>query len=147
MGDFYKYKCKHCKNEQEFYTGGGFFTEEYYHEKEIFEKKLKEEILSGQYGELIKKLVASDCNDELSIFCDTRLFQCDNCRKLSVCREKRITNEYSDEYDDSYEIKISIFDNCPECHNGKLKNISLYEMVPCPVCAKTMELISFGKWD
>ena len=147
MGDFYKYKCKHCEYEQEYYTGGGFFTEDYYRETELSQKKLKDDILLGKYGNLLKQLVENDVNDELSISCNTKLFQCDSCRALSVCHAKLITNYQSEQYLESYKIKIQIYDTCPLCDNGKLKDISYSEIIPCPKCAKTMELVEFGKWD
>lgn len=90
MGTSYHYKCNKCGFEQEYLTGGGFFTEEYFNKTEKLETELRDEAASGKYGSIIKAMLDSDRDNHLRFSCETKLFQCLKCSALLVHREKHI---------------------------------------------------------
>ena len=89
MGTSYRYKCRKCNYDKTFYVGGGFFTDQYYEETEKAEKQLEEDILSGKYGEDIKRIIRVNIN-QFRYNCNTKLYQCSKCREFTVIREKMI---------------------------------------------------------
>lgn len=145
MGTVYKYKCNSCDFEQEYWTGGGFFTEEYCKETERLENELREDTIAGKYGVIIKSMLEADVRDEIRFFCGTSLFQCWKCKALLVHREKHIGNWRHSGM--QYALDIDINQNCPECGSDDFKKLSKYKPI-CPKCKENeLELISIGKWD
>ena len=145
MGTTYKYKCNSCGFENEYFIGGGFFTENYFKETENLKEKLKIDALKGKFGNIVKAVVEADTGNELSFSCGEQLFQCNECKTIKILREKRIISYWN--INNQFDLDIEIKQRCPECGCKDFKKIK--DFVPlCPECKKeTLELISLGKWD
>ena len=51
MGKSYQYKCKKCGYEKTFSVGVGFFTNDAWNQLHKTERKFRNEVFSGKYGE------------------------------------------------------------------------------------------------
>lgn len=118
-------------------------TDQYYEETEKAEKQLEEDILSGKYGEDIKRIIRVNIN-QFRYNCNTKLYQCSKCREFTVIREKMI--KYGN-FSEPFEITIEFKKECPACgHDFMIKPSN--GMAACPKCDRgTLDLISLGKWD
>lgn len=142
MGVYYSYKCPECNFSKTFYTGGGFFSDEYYEETERLTKDFHSEILSNKYGDLIRKLLESDVDNKIHIHRTTSIFQCSKCYALMIARKKSITL-----FTDAYKLEVEFSQNCPDCKGeGTLKKHP--DSIRCPECKKaTLEIEALGSWD
>ena len=89
MGEMYKCHCNKCGYEEDFRVGGGFCTDEYWEETRMLEARLKEEVLSGKYGNQLKNIIESDLHN-FQFSYDDDILQCLNCLKFSIVRKPEI---------------------------------------------------------
>lgn len=146
MGEIYHAICRKCGKETEYHIGGGFCTTEYHKETERLRKQIKEDIIWGKYGEMLKSTF-ENCNGNLGIYCDEQIFQCYKCKKICVTRENRISNfPY---LKDNFKIEIDFFVPCPECGNKKMdKSPSFTHLLWCEKCkSPSLEMTQIGDWD
>lgn len=146
MGKFITYTCTNCGFEECYYTGGGFLSDDYFEESKKLSNKLKTDSKNGKYGEMVQAIANAD-DGNLIYSCQTEIFQCEDCKKLLVRREKRITLcSRHKEYD--LNIDIEFKQKCPECGNKDFKKISFKSPPICPKCKKQLlEIKNFGNWD
>lgn len=147
MGRTYTYECNKCGYEKEFDIGGAtFLPGDYYEVTEELETQLKEEILSGKYGNLMKTMVDADNKGELRFSCDTDIFQCRRCMALVVHRKKNI--RLWRDSDKQYKLEVNINQNCPECGSQWFEILDTRYNPRCPKCKDAfLELVSFGNYD
>ncbi len=143
MGDSYRFKCRKCDFEKEFFIGGGILTEDYWNETEAAEKNLKKRVLQGDYGDHLKRIISGNEKD-YRFMCHEELYQCLECRQFSVIREKRII--YNERIDSPYELKVEFKEKCPEC-DSRLFFKYTGGTTLCPKCGDVLDLVSLGKWD
>jgi len=142
MGKSYQYKCKKCGYEKEFSVGVGFFTDDAWNQLHETEKKFRNEIFSGKYGEYLKKIAEFDI-DALHFHCSMELFQCLNCHEFIVINDKEIKIQESGDY----KITIDFKKECPYCHSPNIEKGHPFVTV-CPKCKKiSAELTGISCWD
>lgn len=141
MGIHYKFKCTNCDYEEDFYIGGGFFTDDYYEETEKAENELRAYVLSGKFGDHLRDVVNLS-PDDYRFDCRTELYQCGDCHQLSVVLQKKIIYSNRDLYTESIDFNLK----CPICQSDRFRKPSGME-ITCPKCHKTAKLISLGFWD
>ena len=143
MGRFYTYKCKECDFENSYYTGGGFFTEEYFNKVELAATSLKEEVLSGKYGEHLKRIVSLE-QDAYHFNCGTALFSCSKCKDTFVLMSRSISHTETGLYRETIEFN----ELCPICKNDTWLFKHDGDTITCPKCKNAAaELVSIGLWD
>ena len=143
MGRAYTYQCTNCDFKNEYLTGGGFLSKEYFDEGERLVSELKADIQQGKYGEILKAMIDSDQDESLYISCETGICQCSKCHTISVHRRKYIGTGWDDEA--PYDLRIDIKQTCPDCNTGHPEWDS--KNLLCPQCRHPLRLNSISMWD
>jgi len=145
MGEIYGYICQKCGLSVEYRTGGGFNTPDYLEETKKLQEELKEDIIAGKYGKMLKATI-EESDGNLGFYCDTQVLECTNreCRYIDVMREKRISNfPYLSL---KYKMEINIFIGCPKCKIGRMEKTK--NILWCHNCqAYSMFGGYIGDWD
>lgn len=143
MGRFYTYKCKECDFKKTYYLGGGFLSDDYFKETELAEATLKEEVLSGKYGEHLKRIVSLE-QDAYHFNCGTALFSCIKCKDTFVLMSRSISHNETGLYRETIEFN----ELCPICKNDTWIFKHNSGPITCPNCKNAdAELVSIGSWD
>ena len=144
MGEMYKCHCNKCGYEEDFRVGGGFCTKEYWEEKRMLEARLKEEVLSGKYGNQLKNIIESDLHN-FQFSYDDDILQCLNCLKFSIVRKPEIRYFHLKQ---SFSLEISFPIQCPNCsYDIMVKPKSIFKTI-CPICEEIEAEINYiGNWD
>lgn len=150
MGKIYHFRCKQCGYDQEFKTGGGFFSEAHMDETDKRRNQLEKELLTGKYGSVFQTLAQTG---NLEYDCDTALYQCSICRGLTVRRGKRVESQYHQQYGKSvlgskvFVLSVEFDKHCTQCGFDHMEQIDINTVI-CPHCKdRLLELVNCGWWD
>ena len=135
------YRCDKCDYEKTIYIRGGMLDDEYFQETASLERELRQEVLSGKYGDLMRE-IASAYDDQLMFRTHETVFQCDHCLNISVERDKRICSKNGFMSDFDIDIKMNV--PCKNC-GGSLPMRRVFDtMAVCPECGSVMQYISLS---
>ncbi|MBQ6874035.1 MAG: hypothetical protein IJO24_07060 [Clostridia bacterium] len=145
MGDIRKYKCNNCGYEISFHFGCGYLNcDEYLKNCMFAENKLKQEIASGQYDDLLKAIFCLPESKAFVFDCNETIFQCCICKHISVYNKKEIFSGIINKYTQ----RITFKQNCPECNSVSYEDVSDKAYIYCPKCKEeTMLLSIIGNFD
>ncbi len=142
MGTTYRFKCVDCDYQEEFWVGCGMLDGNHFKTTEQLQEKLKKQVLNGEYGERLKRLITGETG-RFRFDCEEDIYQCYDCLNLSVIRNREAISN-----DNEYDIQIRFEIKCPHCSSTRMKKTKEKSILLCPKCKKhKLELIGLGKFD